>query len=190
MTSNKGKTVALAQARNLSAVLIAAAGISAGAWLSFPIPGTDIPQTGQTVAVLLVGALLGPWRGSLGVIVYLLAGLVGLPAFSDGSSGWAVLSGPSAGYFVGFLLSAAAIGALLKPARHADFLLTSAVFIAGHGLILLAGWMWLSFESGPGPAFSRSVMPFLYGSLVKSLLAAALLCANWYLMPSRFWQVR
>lgn len=190
MTASKGKTDAMAQARNLAAAIIAAAGISAGGWLSFPIPGTDIPQTGQTVAVLLVGALLGPLRGSMAVVLYLLAGLVGLPVFSDGGAGWTVLSGPSAGYFVGFLLAAAAVGALLKPARHADFLLTSAVFVAGHGLILLAGWMWMSLESGPGQAFSRSVTPFLYGSLVKSLLAAALLCANWYLVPARFSQFR
>ncbi len=181
---------ALALLQHGSTIVLAAASIAVGAWLAFPIPGTEIPQTGQTVAVLLVGALLGPVRGSMAVLIYLLVGLLGLPVYSDGGSGWQALTGPSAGYFAGFVLAAAVMGTLLKPPRHHDFLLASALFIVGHLLILLSGWAWLCLETGAGTAFSQGVAPFVYGGLAKSLLAAALLCANWYLLPTRFWRFR
>lgn len=160
----------------LPGVLCGALAIAIAARFAFPIPGTGIPQTGQTMAVLLAGSLLGPVAGAISISLYLLLGLVGLPVFSDGGSGWAVLSGPSAGYFAGFLLAAILVGQMLKdPAVRQRLFFSTAMMIAGHVVILVCGAAWLSIQLGPAQGFEQGIQPFLYGGLVKSILASGLL---------------
>lgn len=72
-----------------------------------------VPITLQSLAVIGCGALLGPWRGTLAVLLYLALGLAGAPVFSAGASGWDVLSGASAGYLLSFPLVALLCGALV-----------------------------------------------------------------------------
>lgn len=72
-----------------------------------------VPITLQSLAVILAGAVLGPWRGGLVVLAYLLLGGLGLPVFSAGGSGWASFAGPSGGYLLSFPLVAALCGALV-----------------------------------------------------------------------------
>jgi biotin transport system substrate-specific component len=157
------------------------------AQFSFPIPGTDIPQTGQTIAVLLGGALLGPLQAALAVTLYLLAGLIGLPVFSDGGSGWAALSGISAGYFAGFVTAAVFCAALVPAQRQSMVLFNTGVFIIAHGLILSLGWAWMSLEIGSRAALSEGVLPFVYGGLVKSLISASLLYGWHWLLTYQAW---
>jgi len=110
-----------------------------------------VPITLQTFAVLLAGALLGPWRGFLAVCLYLAVGAAGMPVFSGGAAGLAVLQGPTAGYLVGFPLAAAMCGLLVArllprratrvgvPLVFAAGLLSSALFIHTLGM---AGLVW------------------------------------------------
>lgn len=161
-------------------IVLGALLVAFGAWLAFPIPGTEIPQTGQTVAVLLVGALLGPCRAVLAIILYLLMGLAGLPVYSDGSSGWAVLSGISAGYFAGFVLAAWTSARLLPAKNHGRIMHSFLVFVLGHGLILLLGAFWMSLSIGVANALLEGVFPFLYGGLVKSSIAAVFLALRFF----------
>lgn len=151
---------------------LAAALIAVSAQLSFPLPGTDIPQTAQTIAVLLAGSLLGPVRGSIAVLLYLLAGLVGLPVYSDGASGWATLFGGSAGYFLGFVLAAVLCGVLRKVSKRDVLWLLSLHMLAAHLVILALGWLWLALSMGAIDAFFTGVAPFIYGGVVKSVLCA------------------
>src|SRR5438105_3015773 len=72
------------------------------AFIRIDLPFTPVPITGQTLAVLLAGAALGWRRGAASQIVYILEGLAGLPVFAGGTSGLAVLIGPTGGYLVGF----------------------------------------------------------------------------------------
>lgn len=83
--------------------LLGAAAIAVGAWFSLSVPGTEVPQTGQFIAVLVCGALLAMRGGALAVAFYLLLGALGLPIYSDGGAGWGVLFGGKAGYFAGFV---------------------------------------------------------------------------------------
>lgn len=78
------------------------------------LPLAPVPVTLQSLAVMLAGALLGPWRGAAAVLLYLLSGLAGLPVFAGGASGPAVLHGPSAGYLAAFPLAALLCGALVR----------------------------------------------------------------------------
>ncbi len=156
---------------------LAALFVGLSAWLSFPIPGTDIPQTGQTVAVLAVGALLGARQGPLAIGLYLLLGAVGLPLYSDGGSGWSVLFGSSVGYFTGFVLAAALMGVLAKhttPALPLKALQLLIAMLLGHVVILLCGFAGLALQVDTATAWQQGVVPFVYGGLVKSVIAAAL----------------
>ena len=99
-----------------TALLVAAAVVP-----GIPVGGFGVPITLQTLAVMLTGLVLGPLRGGLAVLLYLLLGFVGLPVFSRGQSGLQVLSGPTAGYLVSFVVAAArrrARGARRRPAHQ------------------------------------------------------------------------
>ena len=48
------------------------------------LPFGPVPVTGQTFAVLMLGALLGARRGSLAVLAYLIEGAAGMPVFAFG----------------------------------------------------------------------------------------------------------
>src|SRR5512143_1882057 len=86
--------------------------VAALAQIRIPLPFTPVPVTGQTLAVLVVGAALGARKGAASLLLYLLAGFAGLPVFSGGSAGGAVILGPTGGYLIGFIVAAYLIGVL------------------------------------------------------------------------------
>lgn len=143
--------------------------------VSFTLPGTEVPQTGQTLAVLLAGALLGPARGALAVLAYLAAGAAGAPVFAGGAAGVDVLTGPTGGFLVSFLPAAALAGWAARRARPdaVGLLLLTLWLLAAHGLILLCGWARLAWQIGAASALAAGVTPFLLGAAAKSVLAAA-----------------
>lgn len=115
-----------------------------------------VPITLQTFAVLLAGAVLGAKRGFLAVLLYVVVGAAGLPVFSGGASGLAVLTGPTAGYIAGFPLAAALCGFLVErmprqqiatniPLIFLAGVVSSALFIhtlGMTGLVLRADLTW------------------------------------------------
>lgn len=160
------------------AALTGVALLALSARLSFALPGTEVPQTAQTLAVLLVGALAGPRRGAALLALYLGLGAAGAPVFADGAAGFAVLAGPTGGFLLGFLPAAAAAGWLWRAGASPTprrFAWLTAGLIGCHGLILLCGWVRLAATLGPLPAYQAGVAPFVIGALVKSGAAAALL---------------
>ena len=80
-------------------------------------PFTPVPITGQTLGVIVLGALYGPRRGALAVAAYLLEGLLGAPVFAGGLSGPAIFLGPTGGYLVGFVPAAPWPGPSPAPPR-------------------------------------------------------------------------
>jgi biotin transport system substrate-specific component len=139
------------------------------------IPVGPVPVTMQTLAVSLVGAILG-WRlGAACVVVWLLAGAAGLPVLAGGSGGLAKFLGPSAGYLFAFPLAAAAIGWLVERGWDRGRLLRLfAVMLFGNGICLGVGALWLAHAIGLHPALMKGVIPFLPGAFLKSLLGALL----------------
>lgn len=69
-------------------------------WISIP---TTIPVTLQTFAVFLTVLLLGGFRGTIAILVYIMLGGIGIPVFAGFSGGIATLAGPTGGYIVGFI---------------------------------------------------------------------------------------
>ena len=96
--------------RELVLTALAAAVISLLAPLSVPLPFTPVPISLASFAVVLCSACLGFWRGTVGTLVYIAVGLVGLPVFAGFTGGADKLFGPTGGYIVGFLPAAAIAG--------------------------------------------------------------------------------
>src|SRR5215469_8240153 len=103
-------TLPAALTRSGITVVLGTALTALAAQISVPIPGSPVPVTGQTFAVLATAAALGPARGLAAQVVYLAAGVVGLPVFASASHGAGVVFGASGGYLVGFLAAAVIAG--------------------------------------------------------------------------------
>ncbi|MCX6455856.1 MAG: biotin transporter BioY, partial [Actinobacteria bacterium] len=97
---------------NSGLVIGGVAFLAAMAQISFPIPGSPVPVTGQTLAVLLLGSAYGASLGFTTFALYLLIGIAGVPVFADGSHGLTKLVGATGGYLVGMLLASLLTGAL------------------------------------------------------------------------------
>jgi biotin transport system substrate-specific component len=160
--------------------------IALSAQVAIPLPFSPVPVTGQTMAVLLVGALLGSRRGSLAVLVYIAQGLAGLPVFAGGAAGPARLLGPTGGYLVGFVLAAYLVGLLAERGWDRRVGTTAAAMALGNVVIYAVGALWLAvFVGGLVPALTAGVLPFIPGDLVKIAAAALLLPAGWKLLGLR-----
>jgi len=151
------------------------------AQVRLPLPFTPVPITGQTFAVLLVGAALGARLGVLSLALYLVEGLAGLPFFAGGASGLTALFGPTGGYLVGFVAAAYLVGLLAE--RGGDRRVRTAVpiFLAGEAVIYLFGLPWLGFFVGFRQALALGLFPFLVGDVLKLAAAALALPAAWRL---------
>src|SRR5918999_1111205 len=139
---------------------------AAAAQVVVPLPFTPVPLTGQTFAVLLTGALLGPRLGALAMLAYLAEGALGLPFFRGGAAGVGHLAGPTAGYLFAFPAAAYVTGALAQRGWDRRFLTAAAAMALGSFDILAGGWAWLALMfKGAGEAFRLGVAPFLPGDV-------------------------
>ena len=179
------------------ALVAAGAGLVAlAAQVRFNLPFTPVPITGQTFAVLLVGAALGTIRGFASLALYLVAGIVGAPVFTGGESGWDWMSGATGGYLVGFLVAATLTGWLAERRWDRRFSSAIAALLTGNVVIFAFGLVWLSRVAGTGleRTLELGLYPFVVGDLLKLYLAGALLPGAWRLVewasptPRRPWQ--
>ncbi len=162
----------------IALVVGGAALVGIAAQIAIPLPFTPVPLTLQTFAVLLVGASLGSLRGALSMVVYLLAGMVGVPWFAEGSSGF---SSASFGYILGFIVAAFIVGRLAERGASTTALRSAGLMVVGNIAIYAVGVTWLKFAIDVDwtTALSLGVVPFLIGDAVKIALAAGLLPLAW-----------
>jgi biotin transport system substrate-specific component len=169
------------RARDVALVIGGAVFVGVAAQLSVSVPGTPVPVTGQTFAVLLTGAALGPGRGLLSMALYVVAGGLGVPWFAEAGSGW---GGASFGYLVGFILAAAIVGRLAAGGGDRTPARTVATMVLGTVLIYALGvpWLMASLDFGLGAGLRLGVRPFLVGDALKVLVAAGILPGVWRLV--------
>lgn len=156
------------------------------AQISIPLPGTPVPMTGQTFAVLLAGAALGPWAGAGSQAIYWTLGAMGLPFYSDATGGWEAATGATAGYLVGFMAAAWVVGALAEKGQDRNVWSAIPAFLAGSAVIYLFGIPWLARSvesfSTVGDALGAGFTPFVVGDAFKIVLAGLLLPLAWKLV--------
>lgn len=168
-------------------VLVAAGAVFTALLAQVSIPLWPVPITGQTLAVLLVGASLGLRRGASSLALYAVLGLVGLPVYApqdDGShlTGLAAVAAPSFGYIVGFVVAAGLVGWLSERTWDRRFLKALATFVGGSLVVFAFGLPWLAVVTGATllQTYQWGLEPFIIGGIIKALIAAALLPVAWW----------
>jgi biotin transport system substrate-specific component len=171
--------------RELTLVIGGSLAIAVAAQLRFPLPFTPVPVTGQTFAVLLIGALFGAKRGAATVLTYLSLGLMGLPVFAAAPPGPGALLSPTAGYLAGYVAAAWVTGALSERGWDRRPWSTALAMAIGSGVIFALGLVWLSQFVGWGQVLQTGFLPFIPGDLLKIGLATAILPSGWKLLGRR-----
>ena len=168
-------------------VLLVLAGtglVAACAQISVQLHTTPVPITGQTFAVLLVGASLGSIRGAASLMLYLWLGVAGAPIYAHHASGWSQLSGASGGYLVGFVLAAYATGLLAERRWDRKFSSAISLMLTGNVIIYTVGLPWLAvvLHTNLEKTFEYGLYYFVPGDIFKLYLAGALLPGAWRLV--------
>ncbi len=154
-----------------------AALIALAAQISISLPFTPVPITGQTFAVAGTAAALGLRTGAASSIVYVAAGLVGLPVYADATSGWHVLSSASGGYLIGFIGCALLVGWCGDRGWTTSFSSTVGAMLLGETVIYIFGLLWLRhvLHTPLEKTLEYGLYPFVVGDLLKVYAAAAVL---------------
>jgi len=163
-------------------ILLVTAGslvVSVSALIQVRLPFTPVPITAQTLAVLLIGVLLGSRRGGLALLSYLGEGLAGLPVFAGGGFGLAHLLGPTGGYLIGFAAAAFLVGWLAERGWDRRTLTALGAMTLGNLVIYAFGASWLALLVGANHALALGVAPFIVGDVLKIAIGTALLPLGW-----------
>ena len=111
-TKTQSRTASRFSAKTLTMCAIFTALVAVCSQITIPLP--IIPINLALFAVYLAGALLGPWRGALSLLVYLLLAAVGVPVMAGFRGGLGNLVGNTGGYVVGYIFAAFFTGLLVE----------------------------------------------------------------------------
>ncbi len=142
------------------------------------LPG--VPVTAQTLGVMLAGAVLGSYRGTLAIFIFEVLVLVGLPLLAGGRGGFAVFAGPTAGYLIGWLIGAWVIGAVIAALPKLPLAVSSAIafILGGIVAVYIPGILWFSYlNKFPVMAVAQANLPFLIGDSIKIVISVIVLVA-------------
>ncbi|ROP66240.1 biotin transport system substrate-specific component [Curtobacterium sp. PhB130] len=175
-----------------NAALVAGGALFTAAMAQVEVPMWPVPITGQTLAVVLVGATLGARRGVLSMLVYAIAGLAGAPFFADMTGGIHALAVPSFGYVIGFVPAAGVIGWLARRNWDRKVGRAALAFTLASAIPFVTGLPYLAVVLGTlgAPNDLQSVLaaglyPFIAGGLVKALIAAGIVPLAWKALGRR-----
>ncbi len=145
------------------------------AQISITLPGTPVPQTLQTMAVLGGSAYLGSRRGLAAMLLYVGMGLF-LPFYAGGAQGWSEVTGASGGYLVGFIAAGYVVGRL-REMNGSRWVATVPAMLLGSVVVYVPGLIWLK-HSVPfdwGWTIHYGLTVFIVGDLLKIAADAAIL---------------
>jgi biotin transport system substrate-specific component len=158
---------------------------AAASQISIPLPFTPVPFTFQPVIVLLGAAVLGPRLGACSQILYLAAGIAGLPVFAASPGlpqAAARLLGPTGGYLLAYPAAAYLTGWLAAKGFDRQYRTAVLAMLLGLAVIFSGGAMWLTWLTRDlRTAFNLGVTPFVVADVLKIGVAAALLPSAWKL---------
>ena len=193
LTALAGSTRAI----RIASVLFLTTLTAAAAQISFPLPLTQVPFTFQPMVVLVGGLALGSRLGMTSQVLYLVAGIAGLPVFAASAtlpSGALRLLGPTGGYLMAYPIAAFIAGSLAERGFDRRYLTSVLAMIAGLLIIYTFGAVWLGLFArsvtgnaaiGLGAALYSGVYPFVIPDLIKLAAAAGIVPGVWRLLGTR-----
>ena len=189
--ASRRKASARAIGIRFASVLFIAAMTAAAAQVSIPLPFTQVPFTFQPTVVLLGGLLLGARLGCASQLLYLAAGIAGLPVFASSLTlppGPLRLLGPTGGYLMAYPVAAFVAGYLAERGFDRKYLTSVLAMCAGLVVIYACGALWLGFLArtvtstaaiGIRAAIVTGVAPFVLPDLIKLAAAAGVVPGLW-----------
>ena len=155
--------------------------VSALAQVSVPVPGSPVPVTGQTLAALLIGTTYGARLGFATFATYIFAAIAGAPVLAGGAHGISRVTGATAGYLFGMLVSAAVIGFLAERKADQKFRTSYPALLLGEVIIFAAGLTWLHSSLGLtwDATIAAGLTPFILGEVLKIAIVGTSLPLIW-----------
>jgi biotin transport system substrate-specific component len=155
--------------------------LGAMAQVAFPIPGSPVPVTGQTLGALLLGTAYGASLGFTTLFFYLVAGVAGAPLFTNHSSGIDHLIGATGGYLVGMVISSLITGYLAGRKWDQKISTVIPTMLLGNVIIFTFGLIWLQHVTKQGWSwtFEKGFTPFVFGEVLKIAIASTALPTLW-----------
>lgn len=154
------------------------------------IPLGFIPLSLQTFTVGLTATLLGRKTGTWAILIYLLLGLIGLPVFAGGKSGFGVLFGPTGGYLIGYLFASLLIGSLIKKGTW-SYLQVIFINFLGFIVALVFGTLWLTVVADLSlpQGIASGFIPFILPELIKATSVGILAVSLKKRLPEKFFNL-
>jgi biotin transport system substrate-specific component len=150
-------------------IVLGVIAIAASAQISIPLKPVNI--TLQTLVVMAIGLTYTKNSSVATMLLYLFAGAIGAPIFTGWKSGIACLTGPSAGYLLGMLMSS-----YVMPFMRQYFKLSNLYnCLLGSLLIYTLGISWLSTFIGFENAIYSGFIIYIPTGLVKIALLVGIL---------------
>ncbi|MBL8575596.1 MAG: biotin transporter BioY [Mesorhizobium sp.] len=174
--------------------LMGAATIAAAVFLltisaKVAIPFYPVPLTMQTFVIVGLGLTLGSSRALAAVLLYLAAGLLGLPVFAgtpQQGTGLAYMLGPTGGYLLGYVLAVVLGGWLASQQWDRSAVHVMVAALLSGSVIYVPGLIWLGIVIGfDKPLLQLGLYPFIIGDIVKATLAAIVFPMAWKALESR-----
>jgi biotin transport system substrate-specific component len=147
---------------------------------------SGVPITAQTLGVMLAGVMLGPWRGSLAMALFILVVAAGAPLLAGGRGGLGVFVGPTAGFAVGFPFAALVTGWVALALRPLPLLVAVVIAALAGGIVVeyLFGIVGFMLVTGKDWLTSMKLMAiYIPGDLVKVVITALVARAVYQALP-------
>jgi len=142
------------------------------AWISIPMP-YGVPMTLQTFAILLAGMVLGPRKGAIAAMIYVLLGAIGIPVFTAFTGGLGVIFGRTGGFILAFPVVALAAGV---GGRRKNVFWLILWLVIGTILLFIGGMLMFSFVTSSSlvVSFTLVVVPFIPTEIIKIMMVVIL----------------
>lgn len=156
---------------SLTEIAICTSILCISAYIIIPLP--IIPITLQFFAVVLIAILLKPTHTLTCVSLYIMLGIVGLPVFSGGKSGFGALLSPTGGFIIGFLVGAFLIS-LFKGKSITRNIIVSVICGIIPTYLFGLGFFMIFTESDLFTAVTSVGAVFIFIDIAKCILAPIL----------------
>ena len=150
--------------------------ITVSSWISIPFP---VPFTLQTMAVMLCACLLGPVKGVIAVVIYIILGVLGVPVFSSFGGGISHLFGITGGYILGFIPAVLITGIISKANKQPKQRVTFVAMLVGNVVCYICGSCYFAvlytsslFVEGLYAGIITCVVPYIIPDIIKLVIAS------------------